>query len=96
MSAARQGEKGGTDKKTEKQRRRGLLRLGLQPLSALTPSSIRTGSLTRCDWWPQPWPRPRFGERCERVFVSVGVTDDAKGSEPRDMIGGFSLEGTER
>lgn len=56
VSAARQGEKGGTDEKTEKERRRGLLRLQLQPLRALTPSSIRTGSLTRCDWWSQPRP----------------------------------------
>lgn len=45
-------------------RRGGLLRLQLplQPLSALPPSSIRTGSLPRCDWWPQPRPRPGFGE----------------------------------
>lgn len=94
VSAARQGEKGGIAKKTEKERRRGLLRLQLQPLSALTPSSIRTGRLTRCDWWSQP--RPRFGERCESVLVSVGVTDGGKGDEPGDMIGGFSLGGTER
>lgn len=97
VSAARQGEKRGADHKTEKERLRGLLRPQLQPLSAPTPSSIRTGSLTRYDWWSQPRPRPRFGERlgCESVLVSVGVTDGGKGDEPGDMIGGFSLEGTE-
>lgn len=96
MSAARQGEKGGTDKKTEKERHRGLPRLQHQPVSTLTPYSIRTGSLTRCDWWPQPRPRPRLGEWCESGIVSVGVTDRGEGDEPGDMIGGFSLEGTER
>lgn len=72
----------------EKKRRRGLPRLQLQPRSTLTPSSIRTGSLTRWDWWPQPRPRASLGEQC-------GMMDGGEGDESGDKMGGFSLEGTE-